>query len=72
MAPAQIVRSPSSGLVRRTFKAKHWGVVVQQDENSRAELLIFVTKEEAERVNDSLYRDFRPEVHYVEQLEVLP
>lgn len=29
MARAQIVRSPSTGMTRRTFVAKEWGVIAE-------------------------------------------
>lgn len=70
----QIVRSPSTGLTRRTFKAKEWGVVVQNDETASAELLIFLTEEVARRVCRAMGASRNPpppEVHYVERLEVV-
>lgn len=74
MARAQIVRSPSTGLTRRTFKAKEWGVIVQNDEASPAELLIFPSEAKAQAVCHAMGVSRNPpppEVHYVERLEVV-
>jgi hypothetical protein len=70
MAQAQTIRSPSTGMTRRTFVAKEWGVVVQQDEASRCALLTFKTEAKARAVCAAIGRKFGPEVHYVERLEV--
>lgn len=71
MARAQIVRSPSTGLTRRTFIAKEWGVVLQQDETARCDLLTFKSEAKAREVCTAIGRQFGPEVHYVERLEVV-
>jgi hypothetical protein len=74
MARAQIVRSPSTGLSRRTFVAKEWGVIVQNDEASPAEMLIFPTEAKAQAVCRSMGFSRNPpppEVHYVERLEIV-
>ncbi len=74
MPRAQIVRSPSTGLTRRTFVAKEWGVVVQDDETKPAELLIFPTEAKALTVCRAMGASRNPPppmVHYVERLEVL-
>lgn len=71
MAQAEIIRSPSTGMTRRTFGGKRWLVICQRDENAVCDMLTFATRERAERCNDSLYRSFRPDVHYVERAEVV-
>lgn len=69
MAQSELIRSPSTGMTRRTTIGKRWIVIVQQDESDRCDMLTFATREKAERCNDHLYRAFRPEVHYVERAE---
>ncbi len=74
MARAHIVRSPSTGMTRRTFVAKEWGVIVQQDEAAPAELLIFPTEAKARAVCRAMgvsRSPSPPDVHYVERLEVV-
>lgn len=70
MASSQIIRSPSTGMTRRTTVGKEWIVICQQDEAAPCDMLTFKTREQAERVNDRLYRAFRPDVHYVERAVV--
>lgn len=71
MAQTELIRSPSTGLTRRTTTGKRWLVICQQDESDKCEMLTFATRERAERCSDHLYRAFRPDVHYVEQAEVV-
>ena len=59
--------SPSTGLTRRT--SKRWGVVLQQDETSPAELLVFWTEAKARKVCRAIGQQFSPLVHYVERLD---
>ena len=66
---SELIRSPSTGLTRRTTIGKRWLVVFQQDEASKCELLTFASREKAEQCSNRLYRSFRPDVHYVEQAE---
>jgi hypothetical protein len=73
MARALIVRSPSTGLTRRTFVAKEWGVIVQEDEKTPAELLIFKTEDKAQACCRSMGTSRNPPppmVHYVERLDI--
>lgn len=72
MSRHELIRSPSTGMTRRTTIGKRWIVICQQDENAPCDMLIFATREKAERCNDNLYRAFRPMVHYVEQAEQVP
>lgn len=70
MARALTIRSPSTGLTRRTFIAKEWGVVHQQDEAAPAYLYTFKTEAKARAACNAIGRD-GAEVHYVERLEVV-
>jgi hypothetical protein len=70
MARSQIIRSPSTGMTRRTTIGKEWIVICQMDEAAKCDMLTFKNEATARRVNDSLYRAFRPDVHYVERAEV--
>lgn len=70
MAKSLTIRSPSTGLTRRTFKAKEWLVITQQDEESRCDMLTFETEEKAKRACDGIGRRFAPLVHYVERAAV--
>ena len=70
MSNLQIVRSPSTGLARRTYCGKQWGVIVQQDETSVCELLIFKTEAKAQKVCTAIGNLSAPLVHYVEKLEI--
>ncbi|MCE2922272.1 MAG: hypothetical protein LW837_20295 [Roseomonas sp.] len=65
-----IVRSPSTGLARRTYRGKQWGVIVQQDETSTCELLIFKTEAKAQKVCTAIGNLSAPLVHYVEKLKI--
>lgn len=69
MAKSELIRSPSTGITRRTTIGKRWIVISQIDESAPCDMLTFATVEQAERCNDSLYRAFRPLVHYVERAE---
>ena len=71
MARALTIRSPSTGLTRRTFIAKEWGVVLQQDEGERTDLLTFKSEAKAREVCAAVGLQFAPMVHYVERLEVV-
>jgi hypothetical protein len=71
MTRFQTVRSPTTGLTRRTSTFKEWGVIVQDDETSPTELLIFRTEVRARKVCRAIGFQFAPMVHYVERLEII-
>ena len=63
---SEIIRSPSTGLTRRTTIGKRWIVIVQQDEADECEMLTFATEEKARACCRSIGSRFTPLVHYVE------
>lgn len=67
----ELIRSPSTGMKRRTSIGKRWIVIVQKSERDRCDMLTFATRDRAERCNNHLFRAFRPEVHFVERAEVV-
>jgi hypothetical protein len=70
---ACFVKSPSTGLIRRTYAGKAWGVIVQENESAKPEMLIFKNEETARRVCSAMASGpiARPLVHYVEKLETI-
>ena len=60
------VRSPSTGLTRSTFAHKQWVLILQDDDDDLAQMLIFRTQAEAQRIGESVTQAFAPIIHYVE------
>jgi hypothetical protein len=70
VAPAELIRSPSTGLTKRVFKGQRWIVISQRDETDKTWLFAFGDEATAKRINDACYRN-GDEVHYIEQAEVV-
>lgn len=76
MARMETIRSPSTGMTRKTSIGKRWAVITQDSEDAPADMLTFVTQEKADACCNMLaawhQRDNSvAEVHYVERCEVV-
>lgn len=67
----ETIRSPSTGMTRRTTIGKRWVVIAQQDEVAPCDMLTFASEAKARECCHAIGVRFSPLVHYVEQAEVV-